>query len=118
LLFVNYLRIIYKFYITSKKQLDIEIFYIVNYQLTFSIKSFFIKLAHSKSYKMIKNIKDFKNVLAHHEKMTPTQLYFVKGGDGDDKRREDTLRSIISTINTAIATITATIATTTTTTGK
>jgi hypothetical protein len=38
---------------------------------------------------MIKNISDLKNVLANRQKLTTVQMLLIKGGDGDDKRRDD-----------------------------
>jgi hypothetical protein len=38
---------------------------------------------------MIKNISDLKNVLSNRQRLTSVQMLLIKGGDGDDKRRDD-----------------------------
>jgi hypothetical protein len=60
------------------------------------------------------SINELKNLLSSFEQLAPIQLFSIKGGDGEDLRRDTTssLRMVSSTITTTTTTTpTTTIAT-------
>ena len=64
------------------------------------------------------SINELKNLLSSCEQLAPIQLFSIKGGDGEDLRRDTTssLRMASSTTTTTTTTAKPTTTTTTTTT--
>ncbi len=61
---------------------------------------------------MRKSINEFNSILNDTEKLSTSQLYLVRGGDGEDLRRNTGLRIGGSTTTTPDSTTTTTISTT------